>query len=117
MSQPHKPSRRRLRARTQAIRRALGAFDFIAVGTLHIRTKVCGRSNCRCATDHDARHGPYYEWSRRKNGRLVHRVISAAQADLIAQAIDNHRQIQALLTRWEDETAEEIFAPNTEKKR
>jgi hypothetical protein len=35
-----KPSRHRLRQRTQALRRAINTLDFIASGTLHTRTKV-----------------------------------------------------------------------------
>jgi hypothetical protein len=81
-----KPSRNRIRQRTKELRRAISAMDFVASGTLHTRTKVCGRKNCRCAVDPDARHGPYYEWSRRQEGRLVHSVVTAEQAQLCSLA-------------------------------
>jgi hypothetical protein len=51
-----------------------------------------------------ARYGPYYEWSRRQEGRLVHRIIPAALAKPGQQALENQRQIQALLVQWEQET-------------
>ena len=106
-----KPNRRRLRQRTQDVRRTIAAMDFVASGTLHVRTKVCGRANCRCATDPQARHGPYYEWSRRHRGKLVHRVIPAALAPKVQQALDNHRRILALLGEWEQETVKELLEP------
>lgn len=87
-------------------------MDFVASGTLHTRTKVCGRPNCRCAVDPNARHGPYHEWSRRQNQRLLHRVITDEQAKLFAEAIANNRKIQQLLACWEQETATEILNPN-----
>ena len=91
-------------------------MDFLASGTLHIRTKVCGKPNCRCANDPEARHGPYYEWSRRQDGRLVHSILTPDQAQHIAEAIENHRRVQALLVAWERETAKEILDPSPPKK-
>lgn len=106
-----KPNRMRIRRHTQALRRAIAAMDFVASGTVHTRTKVCGRANCRCATDPAARHGPYYEWSRRVDGRLRHSVVSAEQGQLLARAIVNYREIQKLLAQWEHETAREVLDP------
>jgi hypothetical protein len=106
----------RIRKRTAQLRRAISDMDFVASGTLQVRTKVCGRPNCRCATDPDARHGPYYEWNRRKDGRLVHSVLSQEQAELIDKAIDNYRQIQRLLSRWEHETEAEIIGERKGRK-
>ena len=110
MSDAKKPSRSRLRQRTKELRRAINGMDYVASGTLHTRTKVCGRSNCRCAADPDARHGPYCEWSRRQDGRLVHSVITKQQAALLARAIDNYREVQRLLAIWERETAAELLS-------
>jgi hypothetical protein len=107
-----KPSRHRLRQRTQTLRRAINTLDFVASGTLHTRTKVCGRPNCRCAVDPNARHGPYHEWSRRHNQRLLHSVLTSEQAKLLTEAIANYRKIQLLLVRWQQETAREILNPN-----
>jgi len=99
----------RMRARSRALREAIDALDYLASGTLLTRTKVCGRANCRCAVDPAARHGPYYEWTRRSEGHLVHYVVSPEQAQLIKVAIDNHREVQRLLAAWERETAAEIL--------
>ena len=117
MSPSHRTHRNRIRQRTRALRRAISAMDYVASGTLHSRTKVCGRSNCRCADDPSARHGPYHEWSRRSGGRLVHRVITAQQAEIIARAIANHRELQQLLTLWADETASEVLNAESEESR
>ena len=111
MSAEKKPSRKRIRARSQELRRLIGRMDFVVSGTIHVRTKVCGRKNCKCATDPAQRHGPYHEWTRSKEGKLQHRVVTPEQAQLLHHAIANYRQIQALLARWEEETASEVLNP------
>jgi len=112
MTAGKKPSTQRIRARSQEVRRLIGRMDFVASGTIHVRTKVCGRKNCRCATDPEQRHGPYREWTRSKDGKLQHRVVTTDQARLLQRAISNYREIQSLLARWEEETASEILNPN-----
>lgn len=92
--------RQRIRALTAEIREAIDAMDYLAHGTLLARTKTCGRPNCRCATDPAARHGPYHEWSRREDGRLVHTTVTPEQAGQLERAIANYREVEALLLRW-----------------
>jgi hypothetical protein len=84
------------------IRDQILRFDLICSGTLLKRTKVCGKPNCQCAIDAKARHGPYYEWSRREEQKLVHSVVSVEEARLFEQAIRNHRKIQELLREWKE---------------
>ena len=88
------------------------AIDLLCQGTLLKRTKVCGKPNCRCAQDPSARHGPYHEWNRRLEGRLVHSLVSAEQARLLHRAIRNYRVVLRLLARWSRETAKIIGVKN-----
>ena len=57
----------------------------------------------------DPWHGPYHDWTRRKDGRLLHSAVSSEQARLIHRAIANRRTIDRLLARWEEKTAAEIL--------
>ena len=98
-----------MRARSRALREAID--EQLPTTWRQARSNgptVCGRANCRCAIDPTARHGPYFEWTRRSEGHLVHYVVSPEQAQLIKIAIDNHREAQRLLAVWERETAAEI---------
>jgi hypothetical protein len=105
MTKKSKKATPKLNRRIESIRRQIAAITLVAQGTISKRTKVCGRPNCRCAQDPEARHGPYYEWTRREKGRYVHTVISEDQAETLAAAIDNNRRVLALLARWSTETA------------
>jgi hypothetical protein len=103
------------RRRIESIRRQIAKIDLICAGTLHERTKSCGKAACRCATDPAARHGPYYEWSWREDGRLVHRVVSAEQAGALQSAISNYRRVQEMLARWQGESATIILGDGKRK--
>ena len=38
------------------------------------------------------------------SGKLVHRVVTPQQAQLLQQAIDNHRHVKQLMRAWEGQT-------------
>ena len=89
------------RERIARIRAMLNAMEYLCWGTLLRRTKVCGKPGCRCAHDPGARHGPYYEWGHMKGGKLVHRMVSAEQAEILRLAIANYRNAKKLMKAWE----------------
>jgi hypothetical protein len=102
-----KPSQnqgQRAQLRIDEIRSQIAAMDLICSGTLLERMKKCGKANCRCAVDPESQHGPYYEWSRPENGRLVHKTVSPDQAKYLKVAIANYRKLQTLLVQWKQET-------------
>lgn len=90
--------------RIRRIQEQILAIDYVSSGTLVTRTKICGKPGCRCASDPEARHGPYYEWGYMKDGRQVHRMLSAEQATILKQAIANYRTVRRLLREWERQT-------------
>ena len=63
-------------------------MGLVAQGTLSKRMKVCGRPNCHFAEDPQARHGTYYEWTRREKGRYVNTLITEEQARELAAALE-----------------------------
>jgi hypothetical protein len=51
-----------------------------------------------------ARHGPYYEWGHMKGGVLVYRSVTPQQAEILLQAIGNHRKAKNLMRAWKEQT-------------
>jgi hypothetical protein len=94
--------------RIRHIQAQIARFDYVCSGTVLTRTKVCGKPGCRCATDPEARHGPYHEWSRREGDRLVHSIVSSSEARVLGRAIRNYRAIQRLLRNWQDQSVKAI---------
>jgi hypothetical protein len=105
--------RLKIQEKIAEIQRELSAMQYLSSGTLLKRTKVCGNPRCHCATDPAARHGPYYEWSHMKAGKLRHRTLTPEQAGLMRLAITNHRKVKRLLRAWEAQTQRliELTAP------
>lgn len=95
---------RNAQAHIARIHKSIGDIEHLSSGTLLKRMKRCGNARCACAKDPDARHGPYYEWSYMKEGRLRHRTLSPEQAKLMRRAIANHRKVKRLLQLWETYT-------------
>jgi hypothetical protein len=111
------PLARQARSHIERIRAALTRIEYLCSGTLLERRKLCGKPSCRCAQDPAARHGPYYEWGHMRAGKLVHRQVSAEQAALLRQAIENYRKVQALLREWEEQTERLIDAETPRRRR
>jgi hypothetical protein len=92
------------RKKIAAIQRSLSAMEHLSSGTLLKRMKICGNPRCHCASDPAARHGPYYEWSYLKGGKLRHRTLTPEQAEVMRRAIANYRKAKKLLRAWEAQT-------------
>lgn len=92
------------RAKIAEIQKTISGMEYLSSGTLLKRMKVCGNPRCHCANDPAARHGPYYEWSYLKGGKLRHRTLTPKQADIMRLAIANQRKAKKLLRAWEAQT-------------
>jgi hypothetical protein len=92
------------REKIAAIQRTLSGMEYLSSGTLLKRMKVCGNPRCHCASDPAARHGPYFEWSYLKAGKLHHRTLTPDQAEIMRLAIANQRKAKKLMRVWEAQT-------------
>lgn len=101
--------------RIERVRRQILGMDLLCPGSIVKRFNTCGKPGCRCASDPSARHGPYYIWSRRENGRLVQTVVSPDQAKALQRAIRQHRKVLDLLARWGRESARRILGSGKAK--
>jgi hypothetical protein len=97
-------SNQKVLKRINALQQQVLQIEHVCSGTVVRSMLRCGKPNCRCATDPDARHGPYFQWNRMKKGKLVHSTITAEQALFLKKAIANYRYVLKLLRRWEEET-------------
>jgi uncharacterized protein DUF6788 len=86
------------------IQRTISSMEYLSSGTLLKRMKVCGNPRCHCASDPAARHGPYFEWSYLKAGKLHHRTLTPEQAEIMRLAIANQRKAKKLMRVWEAQT-------------
>jgi uncharacterized protein YjiS (DUF1127 family) len=80
----------------------LASTGFALPGTLADRMTRCGRPNCRCHADPPRLHGPYHQWTRKKNGRTATRILTDEQLADYGPWFDNHRRLRELVAELEE---------------
>ena len=91
----------RARAIAAEITARLAGLAFALPGTVADRLTRCGRANCRCHADPPRLHGPYHQWTRKKNGRTATKILTDDQLADYAPWFDNHKRIRELLAELE----------------
>jgi len=75
----------------------LSDIEFIWPGHIQRRYLTCGKPNCVCHTDPEAKHGPYAYWTSKETGKTVSRMLRPEEADLLEQWIVNRRELEAVV--------------------
>ena len=92
----------RLRQEYARVRAELAEIGYILQGSVTERRIPCGKVACACTTDVRAWHGPYIQWSRRRDGRTVSTYLTPEQADRCREWIDNNRTLEEIIGRMRD---------------
>ena len=61
----------------------------------------CGHPGCRCHADPPRLHGPYWQWTRKKDGKTASRILTDDQLADYGPWFDNHRRLRELHHRLE----------------
>ena len=80
---------------------ALAAAGLALPGTLADRMTRCGRPSCGCHADPPRLHGPYHQWTRKKDGKTATRILTDDQLADYQPWFDNHRRLRELITELE----------------
>jgi len=88
-----------LQARHRDLAAQISRIGFTAAGTLLRSHNVCGSAGCACHTDPGRRHGPYWQYTQKINGKTVTRRLTSAQAALYTEWIGNGRALRDLLAQ------------------
>jgi len=88
-----------LEDRYRTLAAGLAPVGFISRGSVVASYTTCGKPTCHCASDPDARHGPYWQWSRAVKGRTVTQRLTPSEAALYRQWIANQRALDRIISR------------------
>ena len=79
-------------------------------GSLSERYVKCSKPRCACATDTNARHGPYFSLTRAVKGRTQSRLIRPEQAEVVQHQIEAGQEFRdqvedyfRICEQWADE--------------
>lgn len=86
-------------ARYRDLAGELAGIGWIHQGSVTRRYTVCGSPGCRCHGDPPQRHGPYYQWTAKLNGKTVTRRLSPAEAKLYKEWIANDRRLARIVAQ------------------
>jgi len=87
--------------RFRQARQELLQLGYFLKGTVLKRMMKCGQPTCACQRDASQRHGPYFEWTYKVNGKTVNVKLSPQTAPLYQAATKQHRKLKAALARME----------------
>jgi len=80
----------------------LSEIGFIWPGHIQRRYLTCGKPNCVCHKDPEAKHGPYAYWTSKETGKTVSRLLRPEEADLLEQWIMNRRELEAVIRQMKE---------------
>lgn len=80
-----------------ALQRALSHVGYFRRGTLLKRFMPCGKPGCACQASPPRLHGPYYQWTRKVEGKTVTVRLTPEQADLLATWIANGHEMDRII--------------------
>jgi len=68
-------------------------------GSIHMSYRRCGKTGCKCQQSDDNRHGPYYVWYRRENGKLTTQSIKKGDIHLYREWIRNREKLEMIMKK------------------
>ena len=80
--------------RYRALAAQLANIGPISSGSLTRRYTRCTSAGCKCRADPPRPHGPYWQLTRKIDGKTVTRRLTPAQARLYRQWIANDRRLR-----------------------
>ncbi len=83
------------------LRQQLQELSYFCKGTVLERRMKCGQPNCACHKDDSRRHGPYWEWTYKAQGKTVNVKLTPEAGPLYRTASKEYRRLKSLLTRLE----------------
>ena len=87
--------------RYEALKRDVVDVGPIRRGSLVRRFMPCGKPGCRCQASPPQLHGPYYQWTRKVDGKTVTVRVNRDDAKLLRQWIANGRRLDKLVAQME----------------
>ena len=83
------------------LKQQIQQMQYFCKGTVLKRMMKCGQQRCACHKDPTKRHGPYFEWTYKANGKTVNVRLQPEAAAVYKSATEQYRRLKSALTRME----------------
>ncbi len=103
MRRPRRPTATldRYAQRFGELKREFQGLEYFCKGTVLTRMVKCGKASCPCRHDPAKRHGPYFEWTYKAQGKTVNVKLTQEAAPIFRAASRQYRKLKSLLNRLE----------------
>lgn len=81
------------------LKKQIAQLEMPIQGTIHTAYIRCGKKNCSCHQSEQQRHGPYYLWYRRENGKLITQSIDEENVATYQMWISNREKLEAVVRK------------------
>jgi hypothetical protein len=81
------------------LKKQVNGLEISIPGSIQITYLKCGKKNCRCHQTEDHRHGPYYLWYRRVDGKTTTQSIAEEDVQSYRMWIGNREKLEALFQK------------------
>ena len=75
----------------------LADIGMISAGSLTRRYTRCTSPGCKCRADPPQPHGPYWQWTRKIDGKTITRRLTPTEAKLYHRWIANDRRMRRII--------------------
>ncbi len=108
-----------LKRQEEQFKKAKAEIDdigFVLQGSVVERRMECGKPACRCHEDPGSRHGPYYQWTWKVDGKTRAMYLTKEQAALCKKWSMNNRRLNKIIRRLRDISLRAARSYETRKK-
>ena len=92
-------SLRRCEQEYEELKGQLSTLGYALQGSVTERWNQCGKPECRCKNDPEARHGPYSQLSWKERGKTKSMYLDAHQVQLCGEWIAHHKELERILKK------------------
>lgn len=83
----------------------LAEIGLISSGSITRRYTRCTTPGCKCRAEPPQPHGPYWQWTRKVDGKTITRRLTPTEAKLYQEWINNDRRMRRLIDQMRNVAA------------
>ena len=87
--------------RFRKLKQEFDPLQYFCKGTVLRRMMKCGQPQCACHRKPSKRHGPYWEWTYKAQGKTVNLRLGPEAAPIYKAATQQYRKLKLILSRLE----------------
>jgi len=107
----------KLKEEFERVKTKICSISYLKKGSLSKCYQTCGNKSCRCHKDKKYKHGPYWWWSTKEDGKTKSILVPEGMLSEVGSYIDNYKLLKSRIKILEEISEKIIKAKITDYKR